>query len=163
MVKIKNGSVLSMILDNLKNEELYDKLSDNLKKAFDFMLSDKPRELPVGKYEIDGDNVYVMIQTYTTRPVSETKWESHKKYIDLQYIVEGSEEIGWMPIDGLSASGEYDAEKDKTNYNETEHWTRLEMNAGDFTVLYPEDGHKACGILEKPSEVKKAVIKIKLD
>lgn len=151
-----------MILDTLKNADKYYKLNGDLKKAFEFLRANKLEELESGRYEIEKDDVYAMVQAYTTSSDNEVKWEAHKKFIDIQYVIEGTEVIGWMPTDKLTVKEEYAAEKDITFYNEVERWTKCALNAGEFAIFFPEDGHKPCCSFEKPLPVKKVVVKVRI-
>lgn len=151
-----------MILDTLKNAEKYYKLDDNFRKAFEFLKANKLEELEAGRYEIDKDNVFAMVQAYTTSNESEIKWEAHRKYIDIQYVFEGTEVMGWYPAEKLTVKAEYSDEKDIAFYNEVDLWTKCILRAGEFAIFFPEDGHKPSCSVEKPLPVKKVVVKIKL-
>jgi len=151
-----------MILDTLKNAEKYYKLGCDFEKAFDFLMTNKLEEMEVGRYEIDKDKVYAMVQAYKTSYENEVKWEAHKKYIDIQYVIEGTEVMGWYPAEKLTVKEEYSEEKDITFYNDTELWTKCALNAGEFAIFFPEDGHKPSCSVEKPLPVKKVVVKLKL-
>jgi biofilm protein TabA len=151
-----------VIIDNIENKDYYLSVSDNIGKALKYISENKLEEFEVGRYEIDSDNVFILIQAYTTKPEVECKWEAHKKYIDIQYIIEGSECIGWKPIKNLKVKQAYLNEKDVEIYNEVNKWVKLDMNTGDFAVFFPEDGHKPGCVNDIPMKLKKAVVKIKL-
>lgn len=152
-----------MILDKIQNKKSYANLNDKFQKAFKFLTENNLEELAVGKYEIDGNDVYAMVQAYTTKMDEEIKWETHKKYIDIQYVVKGTEVVGWMPMDELTESEAYSEEKDITFYGETSKWTKLVLNSGVYAIFFPEDAHKPCCTYDKKvEEVKKVVVKIKL-
>ena len=99
-----------MIIDTIKNCGLYAAGNENLKKGFEFIKEFLENPKAVGKYEIDGDNVYAIVQEYETKAPG--KFESHKKYTDIQFIVSGKELIGYANIAHLTPDTEYDAEKD---------------------------------------------------
>lgn len=151
-----------MILDKLDNKNQYIGLGTNFEKAFRFLAENKLEELPDGKYELDGAEVYVLVQSYVTKPESEAPWEAHRKYIDIQYIASGRERIGWAPVDQLQTSIPYAEEKDIVFFGETKEWAALPLTAGYFAVLFPQDAHKPCCIYGEASKVKKIVIKIKI-
>ncbi len=151
-----------MILDKLENQNLYTNINSNFRKAFDFLNNKDTANLKDGKYEIDSDNVYASVQSYITKDEKEKKWESHKQYIDIQYIVKGEESIIWSPIDQLTVAEEYSKEKDVIFYKQGNHSSRINLKDNYFCMFFPEDGHKPGCVFEKPENIKKIVIKIKL-
>lgn len=151
-----------MILDKLQNKDLYLNINNNLKKAFEFLENPSLEKLEDGRYEIDSDNVYAFVQSYETRNSEDNKWESHERYLDIQYIVDGDETILWAPIEQLIADEEYDTEKDVTFYKDGPYCTKLNLKKNYFSILFPEDGHKPCCIFDEPKQMKKIVVKIKL-
>ena len=83
-----------MIIDILENASLYEEMYPLLRKAFDFLKSGDYKELAPGKYEIEGSDVYAMVQQYETRPLEDGVWEAHRKYIDIQFVYDGIELMG---------------------------------------------------------------------
>ena len=114
-----------------------------------------------GKYAVDGDRVYAMISQYTTRPLSEGKWEAHRQYIDIQYIIQGQEQIGYACIDRLKVTEPYDADKDAL-FLEGPADDELVLKAGELVMLWPEDAHRPCIAVDGPAPVKKVVVKVRL-
>jgi len=151
-----------MILDIIGNLNKYTCLSEKFKIAIRFLEDNKVEKLPEGKYEIDGDNVFILIQTYTSRDEKKNKWESHKKYIDIQYVLRGAETIGYKSVLELNLAEDFFKEKDIAFYEEVENWTQLSLQAGDFAIFFPEDAHKPCCKSNEPKLIKKAVIKLKI-
>lgn len=148
-----------MILDNIKNIKNYKGLSENIDTAIDFLLQNNFSDVEVGKYYIDGENVYYMIQEYETKKIEDGKFEVHKKYIDIQYVVKGQELIGYSPVEHLSPIGEYDEVKDKLILKGSEELHSLDE--GMFGIYFPNDGHKP-SINSSKTKVKKVVVKIKI-
>ena len=70
-------------------------------EAFAFLKNNDLTKLAPGKYPIDGDNVYASITEDSTKDYDKSKWESHRKYIDLQYVISGEEKIGVAPVANL--------------------------------------------------------------
>jgi len=156
----KNGKKREhILLDKLDRAEKYYKMHPGFKQAFEFLKSDSLSELPNGKYEIDGDRIYCTISKGIGRSRSEAKLEAHRKYIDIQYIISGIEEMGWSPTaicDNIAE--EYDAGKDIMFFNdEPISWTQVP--SGSFVIFFPEDAHAP---LVGNEEIHKAVVKIKL-
>lgn len=146
-----------MIIDKLTNSHLYETLSPRIKRAFDYLHQTDLNATPDGKYEIDGDAIYAIVQHYSTKTKEQGKWEAHRQYIDIQYIIQGEEMIGYSHLSRL-VPGEYDPARDVVflvgdgNY--------LPLTSGEFMLLYPEDTHMPCIAIDAPSAVKKVVVKI---
>jgi len=132
-----------------------------LQKAVAFLRSDKIQGLPDGRVEIDGDRVFALVQRYETMMTAAPKFECHRKYIDVQFIVSGEEVIGWAPLDGMTITEAYDTDKDICFGTVAKgRWTRAYLRAGQLAVLWPEDGHapKLAGSASMP--VMKIVVKV---
>ncbi|MFT8315288.1 MAG: YhcH/YjgK/YiaL family protein [Clostridium sp.] len=151
-----------MILDKLENIDLYANVNSNFEEAFKFLKDNDLEKLTDGKHEIDSDKVYASVQSYTTKNNSENKWESHEKYIDIQFIVKGKETIAWSPIDQLIVQEEYSKEKDVTFYREGSYSSKINLKENYFCILFPEDAHKPGCVFDEEINVKKIVVKIKL-
>lgn len=148
-----------MITDKLENAEKYYPLSKNIEKGLKFLQENYLKTLKNGIYEIDGKSVYVSIQEYETKDIAVSKWEAHKKYTDIQYIISGEEKIGFTDLSSLTPVIEYDSDRDiyflegEGNY--------LCAKEGDFVIFTPDDAHRpSLSITDTPSKVKKAVVKL---
>jgi len=148
-----------MIVDKLKNINLYLNMNKGFEKVFEFIEKFLELNLPDGQYELDGKNVYAMVQSYDTVPEYEKQWEAHKKYIDIQYVVSGTESIYWSNIDKLHQSTIYDMEKDIYFLN-GEEGTQVKVEQGCFVILMPEDAHKPGCLYKTAGGVKKIVVKV---
>ena len=127
--------------------------------AFAFMKNHDLVTLPKGKYPIDGDNVYATITEDPSKDFEKTNWESHHKYIDLQYIITGEEVIGMYPVSKATVTKEYDEKKDVANY--TAEGQLLHSVPGTFFLFFPTDAHRPNITPGGNKVVKKLVIKIK--
>ena len=151
-----------MIADTLKNRHLYGSLSPRIKDALDHIAKTDFSAIGPGKYELDGANLYVLVQAYDSIPLEQGKWECHRDYIDIQYIVEGIEQIGFGNINNMQVSTEYNAEKDIAFL--TGEGDLVTLGEGSYAIFYPEDAHKPkLAPDNKPGAVKKLVVKIKVD
>lgn len=151
-----------MIYDSLKNAKCYETLSENFKKAFDYLSSTDLNALPEGKYAIDGDNVYIMVQTPALKPWAEGRWEAHRAYADIQVVISGEEVMGFCQGEGLAVETPYDAQSDVLFYAETAG-NRALVRAGEMMVFFPQDAHRPCMLPEGGNPTnKKAVVKVKL-
>lgn len=146
-----------MITDSLKNAHLYTSLGAGIRRAFEYLHETDLRSLTVGRIELDGKNLYVTSQEYTSKLPEQGKWEAHHHYIDLQYLISGTERIGYAPI-GRLAPGDYNPEKDFQALTGTGDF--ITLAAGDFMLLFPEDAHMPGMAVGDPVPVKKVVVKI---
>ena len=149
-----------MITDNLKNFGLYSGLGERFQRAFAYLAETDLAALPVGRVELDAKNIYVLIQEYQTKQPGAGKWEAHKRYIDIQYIISGTERMGYAILPRLQ-QGTYDPAKDFVPLSGEGDWVTL--SAGDFMVLWPNDGHMPGMAIDTSTPVKKAVVKIAID
>jgi biofilm protein TabA len=151
-----------MIISDLKDFKRYCSKNDRMQRAFKFLQETNLENLEVGKHLIDGENIFALVQSYTTKEPSLCRFESHERYIDIQFIVSGTEKMSWTPIDKLILA-ENDLEKsDKALYKDSSMGNEFIINEGQFVVFYPEDGHKACIKVEEQCLVKKIVLKVSL-
>jgi uncharacterized protein, YhcH/YjgK/YiaL family len=147
-----------MILDNIKNAHLYYNVSDRLALGLKYLQETDLASLEPGKYEIDGKNVYAAVSAYDSRPVEQGKWEAHKNYIDIQYIISGEEKMGYAHIADMASSTEYNDVKDVEFYKGNGDF--FTVKAGFFAVFAPEDVHMPNIAVNEPSAVKKVVVKV---
>lgn len=143
-----------MIIDKIENAELYYSLSPRLEKAFEFLRN--LSTFTPGKQEIDGENIIAIL--IDTEGFSEEKavFESHRKYIDLHFTVEGSDRIGWKPLENSVVKEEYNEENDYMLFEGPAlNWNLV--NKGYFAIFFPEDVHAAA---VESGKVKKVVVKI---
>ena len=151
-----------MIKNSLKYTKIYENLSPNIKLGLDYIKNNDLTNTPNGKYQIKGDEVYINIQDYNTKLFIDGKWEAHRKYADIQFIIKGQEQIGIGDISEFETSETYDKERDleflKTNFKQD----FLTLKENDFLILYPQDVHMPQICIDKPSYVKKAVVKVAL-
>lgn len=150
-----------MILDTLDSARRYAGILPGLADGFAW-LARLPERLEPGRVAINGDAVFALIQEYDTGPASEKRLESHRKHIDIQYMVSGQEIIQVASIGGLQASTEYDADKDIRFYEDPPALASLVCAPGTFTVFFPEDGHKPGCLISGPSRVRKIVVKVRI-
>ncbi len=151
-----------MIVDTMEHASRYAALLPGLELAFAFLSRNDLAEMPDGRQEIDGDRVYALLQSYNARPAAAGKLETHRRYADVQAVLRGSERCGYAALsDRLRATTSYDAAKDIAFYDGVCDFVTL--YPGIFALLQPQDAHMpGCQDSERPSAVRKAVIKIRL-
>jgi YhcH/YjgK/YiaL family protein len=97
----------------------------------------------------------------TTNPIAAGDFEAHRKYLDVQILLDGAETIALADLDELSCSEEYDSAKDRGMF--AGEGVTIGIRPGMFYVCFPHDAHKACGHLDTPTSFRKAVIKLRLE
>jgi YhcH/YjgK/YiaL family protein len=147
-----------MIIDTLENIGRYECLHARFKAAFHFLRNTNLSALPDGRLEIDGDRLFVLTQTYQTKPLEGGKLEAHRKYIDIQFVVSGEEYIGYAPLAGQKPVDPFNEEKDIGFYQGESSLTKI--SAGMFAIFYPNDAHLPSRYLQAPMPVKKIVMKV---
>jgi biofilm protein TabA len=135
--------------------------SPEFKKAYKFLLDARGRELPEGRVEIDGDKVFAIVQSYETKSDAEPKFEAHRKYADIQYIIDGEELIGWAPLEKMKMTQDYDPAKDVTlGVAAPRDTIGVKLFAGELGVFYPSDAHAPKQAVGKGVKVHKIVVKV---
>ncbi|MDR3266518.1 MAG: YhcH/YjgK/YiaL family protein [Tannerella sp.] len=148
-----------MILDLLKNTARYEGLHPRFKQAFDFLTSTDLAKLPLGKIELDGKNLYANVAEIDGKTPDAARMETHNDYIDIQVPVVGTETMGWIAGGNLKQTTEaYNPEKDITFYADRAT-NFIRVQASEFAVFFPEDGHQP-GIAE--GKIKKVIVKVRI-
>lgn len=149
-----------MVFDGIHNAEIYYGLGDGIKKALQFIKDTDFETMEAGKIEIDGENIYAILSKYNTKDPDDGKWEAHQKYVDVQYIVSGNEDFGFVNIDYLDEATEYDEENDVQFFEGEGDY--IQLHEEEFVILYPHDVHMPCLSIEKSEEVLKVVVKVRV-
>ncbi len=149
-----------MIIDQINNASLYYSVHSKFKHAFEYIQQMDVNNIPAGRYEIDGENMYALVQEYNTKLKEQGVWEAHRRYIDLQYVVQGAEGIGYANITHLQQD-EYQASKDFLPLHG--EGDLVTVHSGSFVLLFPEDAHMPGMAVGTSAPVKKVVIKIAVE
>jgi len=140
-------------------------LSPAILRAVDYLRSHDFTKMEPGKYEIDGDKIYASVQRYHTRPQEQCRPETHRNFVDIQYIADGEECLGWCPLSpDLKIAVPYDAEKDVAFYEKLIPDSSLVLTPDCYAVLYTDDVHMPCMALDDAgTDVVKVVVKIAVE
>ena len=146
-----------MIVDRLDRAERYFSLHPAFQKAFLYLRQSSWSELAPGKHEIEGERLYCLISKVPGRQRKEVRLEAHRRYIDIQYIIQGEDEMGWKPTaDCTLPDPAYDEAKDLIFFNDKPgKWAKVP--AGSFAIYFPRDAHAP---LVSRGSIHKAVVKI---
>ncbi len=146
-----------MILDDLTSAARYYELHAGFRAAFEFLARPDLSSLETGRHELHGDRVFALVNRDAGRGRTGARLETHRKYIDIQFLAAGSEEIGWRPTSECTRVVEpYDEARDITFFaDQPTCWIKLPV--GKFMIFYPQDAHAP---LAANGPNTKAVIKI---
>lgn len=146
-----------MILDTIANADRYASLHPLFAQAFAFMRENDLNALAPGRHHIVGDDLFVVIQHVSGRTRDEAQLECHRKYIDIQLVLEGTDEMGWKPLaDCRDPVSDYRAEKDiRFFHDQADAW--ITTPAGAYCIFFPEDAHAP---LVGSGWIRKAVFKV---
>ncbi len=145
-----------MILDNLTNAERYISIHSEFRKAFEFLKNADTQTLKE-KYDIDGKTIFALSGEGPGRREEEAELEAHRKYIDIQYVIEGTDRMGWSPTASCTTiSKEYDLEKDIMFYSDKPECF-IPVKQGMFAVFFPEDAHMP---MISDGNLRKLIVKI---
>lgn len=146
-----------MILDRLDQAEKYFEMHPAFEKAFAFLRQDAPSDMSAERHEINGDRMFCIISKGPGKTREEARLEAHRKYIDIQYIIAGTDEMGWKPTVACETiETSYNADNDIEFFKDKpESWTKVP--AGSFAIFFPQDAHAP---LVSDGEVHKVVLKI---
>lgn len=149
-----------MILDTLANHAQYSGISPRFARAFAF-LQQITADAAIGRHEIDGEEIYAFVQKHATKPIAEKQLEAHRKYIDIQYMVQGREIIMWAPLADLKeCTMPFDPVVDAALFKGIPEMVPVQVSPGQFALLFPEDGHAPSCAWDAPAEVLKVVVKV---
>lgn len=134
-----------MVIDTLMHAPRYEILHPGLKAAFAFLRRPDLASLPVGRHEISGNGVFALVDTGPQRGREAARLEAHRKYIDLRYVIGGTDEIGWRPTRECSRiATPYDPSSDLVFFAEpSAAW--ITLPPGTFAIFFPEDAHAPLG------------------
>lgn len=150
-----------MIIDKIENSHLYKNIHERINKSFVYIKETDLKNLPIGKYAIDGENIFALVSKYQTKPESEGKLEAHKKYIDVQYMISGEELMGYASLGDQQILEQYKEENDIIFFSGEKSFTKV--SEGMFAIFFPEDVHMPGISTGKVSNVKKLVIKVRVN
>ncbi len=128
-------------------------------KAFAYLKNTDLDKIAPGKYPIEGTDMFASVTDAPTKDFDKTLWESHRKVIDLQYVIQGAEKISVFPVAQAKVTTPYDEAKDVARYEA--EGTVYTATPGTFFLFFPGDAHRPSIKADGYDKDKKIVIKIK--
>ena len=151
-----------MILDRLETSAAYDALGERFAAGFAYLRQTNFASVADGKYPILGDDVFAIVQTYAPKDHTEGRWEAHRTYADIQYVVSGTERMGVTPLGSVATEMPYDVDRDVEFFMRGGGWGQFFMvEPGEFALFRPHDVHMPSLKTGVPGPVKKVVIKVR--
>lgn len=136
-------------------------LPEPLARALAFLDGDLSA-LPAGRHALEGEILYAVVAEAETGPFDDGEWESHRRYVDVQCLLEGEEWIGWAPDEGLPPRRDALDEEDCLYYDAPSSPTWIRLLPGRYAVFFPDDLHCPLRTASTPSPIRKIVVKIAL-
>jgi biofilm protein TabA len=147
-------------IDNVQFATQYHRNQPAWDKAFAYLKNTDLTTLANGRHVIDGDNVIAIVTEAPTKDYEKTAFESHRKYIDLQYVIAGEEIMAKAPLSSVTVSKSYDEAADIAFY--TGEGKRYTVPAGTFMLFFPTEAHRPNITPGGNKVVKKIVVKVKV-
>ena len=150
-----------MILDQLSNAGLYRSVHARFGRAFDYLASTALTDLPSGKQTIQGDELFALVNDYSTQPQEKCRFEAHRRYIDIQLMVRGSERIGVADLGAMKDDEQYVTERDVAFFHG--QGDLITLREGTFAIFFPHDAHQPGITVSEPVQCRKVVVKVLID
>ena len=148
-----------MILARLEDAELYANIHSHFTQALAFLQENDLDKLTAGRCEIAGDDLFAIVVRNAGAGHSKAKLEAHREYIDIQYVLRGTDEMGWKSLEDCEIrQGDYDPQTDVELFSDLpSSWIRV--CSGELAIFFPEDAHAPGG---SETEFHKIVVKVKV-
>jgi biofilm protein TabA len=154
-----------MIYGNLKDNGDISIYSQAIQKAIKYLNENDMESVAPGKYEIDGDKMFVQVMDTQTSSRSERKPEVHRQYVDVQFLAKGEEQIAfYSDMQDNETDEEFLETRDIIFYknNEKARESLIKMEPGSFAIFFPWDVHVPAIAVNEPMIIRKVVIKVKV-
>lgn len=149
-------------VDKLELAKQYHKNKERWDRAFAYLKNTDLIDLKPGTYPIDGENVFAIVAEANKKDFAQTKWESHRNYQDIQFVIKGKEKIGVTPMSDLAIMTPYETARDVTFYS-GDGGNFYTADPKTFFIFFPQDGHRPDIKVKGFETDKKIVIKVKFD
>ncbi|HGY1465253.1 TPA: YhcH/YjgK/YiaL family protein [Klebsiella aerogenes] len=147
-----------MIIGNIHHLQSW--LPDALRQAIEHVKAHVSESTPLGKHDIDGNNLFYLISEDSTEAQAERRAEFHARYLDIQIVLRGQEGMTFSTLPAGEPQTDWLADKDIAFLGEGAQEKTVILNEGDFVVFYPGEVHKPLCAVGTPAKVRKAVVKV---
>ena len=149
-----------MIFSALSQSDRYAALHPLFPRAFDYIRNTDLYALTPGRYHIAGDDLIAIVECVPGRTREMARLEAHRRYIDIQLVLDGIDEMGWKPLaDCHNPVSDYSREKDIQFFHDAPvAW--VATPPGHFCIFFPEDAHAP---LVATGEIRKVIFKIAVE
>jgi YhcH/YjgK/YiaL family protein len=147
-----------MIVDRLQHASLYRSVHKRCARALDFLASTDLTALPSGRETIEGEELFALVNDYSTQPLEQCRFEAHRKYIDIQFMVRGIERVGVADLSTMQDDEPYVAQRDVAFFRG--QGDLITLREGTFAIFFPHDAHQPGIALDGPVQCRKVVIKM---
>ena len=150
-----------MIYDTLEHISQYEGILPGVLQGLRFLAETDFSAMADGRHDIDGDNLFFLLQSYDSKLENETP-EAHKQYIDIQYLISGKELVGVAPLSAMQE--EVEARPDGDIWFYRGPVDQVLLTGSRFLVLWPEDAHAPCiAVGGEPVSCRKCVVKVRIN
>ena len=154
---------IEYIIESNNEKNLIEKgdIKERLDKAIEYISNLNYEQLEPGRYDVSPD-FYYTVKVYNMPANKVSRYESHKDYVDIQWLCKGIERLYIKDINDLIPSDEYDKEKDIIHYHDCSNMSSMVMQPGSCAILFPKDAHKSESFMGTDSVVKKIIGKLRV-
>ena len=149
-----------MIVDLLEHAADYAAMSERIGAGFEFLRKTDWQAMEPGRYGILGDDVFAIVSVAVNQPAEQPLFEAHRAFIDIQFVAEGEEKMGYAAVGSLTPASEYHADKDYQLFHG--QGDEIIVRSGMFALFAPQDGHMPGLPAGMGGIVKKAVVKVRV-
>lgn len=153
-----------MIIDSLSHRQQYQAVSLDIALVLEHLATTDYSQCPEGRYPIDGERIFAIVSDYQPIMPEQSYFEIHREYIDVQFIVNGYESIGWLPLVEQKLEIHYQPEMDVAKFPPEpllEKASFMGLTTGMFAIFFPQDIHMPA-VIPSSESVRKVVVKIKI-
>lgn len=150
-----------MIFSSARGAQCLCGLPAAIQSALNWLREHDAAHMEPGIYELQGRDMYINLQDITTRPAEDCRPERHDEYLDIQYVVSGTERMGFVPYTGKETVQMEVKERDVTLYQDLEGESFVDVGPGEYCIFFSNDIHRPGCAAGEPGAVRKAVAKIR--
>ncbi len=152
-----------MIFSSINARDEFNEYPEVIQKVIQYLRAHNFENMETGVYEIEGKDIYAQVFDAETEPLKDRKPESHKEYLDVQYLVSGEEKLGFTPLKDSYEIDEYIEDRDLIFYKTVENEGFIHSTPGCISIFFPYDVHRPQVAVHESVTVRKVVVKVRAD